>query len=120
MTKLNDELQQQINELTVEDAKADSEWNKKPSDFREYLQYDKVTARAMKLATPAEREQIANALSDYLFDDKVPDYDQMPAVVAITVEHVIEADKHSIETVYLTRYKQHVAGKLKGRQKINR
>ena len=117
MAGLTDDQRKALNELTYDDAIADAEWGKKPTDFSQYLQFDKVAARGLRRATDDDKVQFVNVLCDYLLDGKVPDYDDLPAVVAVIAEHIVDTDQHSLTNVFVTKYKQHMAGVLKGRTK---
>ena len=117
MAALTDDQRKAINELTYDDAIADVEWGKQPADFSQYLQFDKVAARGLRRATDDDKVQFVNTLCNYLLDGELPNYDELPAVVAVIAEHIIETDQHSLINVFLTKYKQHMAGVLKGRQK---
>ena len=119
MAALTDDQKRAISELTYDDAANDSEWGKKQWDFSQYLQFDRQTARTLRRASDSDKAQLVDVLVNYLLDGEVPDYDDLPIVVATLAEHIITTDERTLTNLYVMRYKQHVAGRLKGRQKGN-
>ena len=114
---MTDDVRQAINSLTFEDAQADTNWGKQPPDFQEYLTLDKLTARGLRRASDGDKARVVDILCDYLLNGEIPNFDDFPAIVGVLSEHVITANEHAIRHVYVTKYRQHVAGVLKGRQK---
>lgn len=109
--------EQRIKDLKYEDAIADTEWGKMPADVREYIQFDKYTARGMRRAGNEDKIALVDAICAYLLRGELPDYEAMPPFAASMVEHIIEADEACLPGIYLKAYKQYKAGKTSGRGK---
>lgn len=109
---MTDYLNMDIASLTVEDARNDAEWGKRPVDVCRFLGVDMPVLDSFADFTDGEIAEIMRVMRAFCLDGIVPDYSALStSAVKLSIRSLVASHTQRIESEYLKAYKSYAGAK---------